>query len=328
MRHIAGLMMLAAVTAGCATSTPTGRMATPTGQTTTMTRPSPVDVTGTWSGSWEGYGVQKIKRHDTAEARFTQLGASGTGRIWMEGILASESVPLSVRLAGAQGVAVSLEVTGNRVVIRHPRDERIFTAEFAVHGDRMVGRVLTSEEPGRIVLERARAREAVATAPPAATAAPATVPPAATAPAVPAAVAAVPPEAAEPMAGTRPAPRPAPQEFASSDALKQIHFAFGGSSLEPSETLLMDANIRWLQAHPDVLVIIEGHCDERGTEEYNLALGERRARSVRDYFVEHGIAADRITLVSYGEERPSCTEENEACWRENRRAAFVISAKE
>jgi peptidoglycan-associated lipoprotein len=309
MRHIAGLMMLAAVTAGCATSTPTGRMATPIGQ---MTRPSPVDVTGTWSGSWEGYGVQKIKRHDTADARFTQLGASGTGRIWMEGILASESVPLSVRLAGAQGVAVSLEVTGNRVVIRHPRDERIFTAEFVVHGDRMVGRVLTSEEPGRIVLERARAREAGATASPAATAAPATVPP----------------EAAEPMAGTRPVPRPAPQEFASSDALKHVHFAFGGSSLEPSETLLMDANMRWLQAHPDVLVIIEGHCDERGTEEYNLALGERRARSVRDYFVEHGIAADRITLVSYGEERPSCTEENEACWRENRRAAFVISAKE
>ena len=311
MRHITGLMILAAVMAGCAT-TPTA-----------VTGRTPVDITGTWSGSWEGYGVQKIKRHDTADARFSQHGATGTGRIWMEGILASESIPLRMRLAGAEGVAVALEVTGHRVLIRHPRDERLFAAEFEVHGDRMVGRVLTADEPGRIVLERVRPREAVATAPPAAT-----PPPAATAPAARAEVAAVPDGPAEPVPATPPASRPAPREFASSDALKLIHFAFGGSNLESSEILLMDANVRWLQANPTVLVIVEGHCDERGTAEYNLALGERRARTVRDYFVEHGVAADRITLVSYGEERPSCTEESEACWRENRRAAFVINAKE
>jgi peptidoglycan-associated lipoprotein len=241
----------------------------------------------------------------------------------MEGILASESVPLSMRLAGAAGVAVAVEVTGHRVLIRHPRDERIFAAEFAVHGDRMVGRVLTADLPGRIVLERVRPREAVATAPPAAT----EVPAAPAAPAPPA-VAAAPPDAVEPAPATPEAPRPAPREFVSSGALKQIHFAFGGSNLEPSQTLLMDANVRWLRAHPDVLVIIEGHCDERGTAEYNLVLGERRARSVRDYLLAHGIAAERITLVSYGEERPSCTEESEACWGENRRAAFAINARE
>jgi peptidoglycan-associated lipoprotein len=310
MRYIAGLMMLAAVTAGCATSTPTGRTATMTGQ-------PPVDITGAWSGSWEGYGVQKIKRHDVADARFTQQGAMGTGRVWMEGILASESVPLNMRLAGAAGVPVAIEVTGNRVLIRHPRDERLFAAEFAVHGDRMVGRVLTADQPGRIVLERVRPREVVATEPSAPTA-----------PAAPIAVAAIPDGAAESVTETPPAPRPAPREFAPSEALKQIHFTFGGSDLETSETLLMDDNVQWLKANPDVLVIVEGHCDERGTAEYNLVLGERRARTVRDYLLAHGIAAERITLVSYGEERPSCTEENEACWRENRRAALVISAKE
>ena len=310
MRYIAGLMMVAAVMGGCATSTPTGR--TPV-----------VDITGTWSGSWEGYGVQKIKRHDNADAQFTQQGATGSGQIWMEGVLASESIPLTMRLAGARGVSVALEVSGNRVLIRHPRDERIFAAEFAVHGDRMVGRLLTTEQPGRIVLERVRPQEAAVTPPPAATA-----PPDSTAPAAPVAVAAAQPGASEPVPATPPAPRPEPQEFASTERLKQVHFPLGGSNLEPSQTVLMDANVQWLQANSNLRVIVEGHCDERGTAEYNLALGERRARTVRDYLLARGIAEDRIALVSYGEERPSCTEQNEACWRENRRAAFVIDGKD
>jgi peptidoglycan-associated lipoprotein len=180
----------------------------------------------------------------------------------------------------------------------------------------MVGRVLTTERPARIVLERVRPREAVVT-PPAA----------ATAPVVPS-VAVAPTGAVGPMRSTPPAPRPAPEEFTSTDRLRQIHFAFGGSDLEPSQIALMDANVQWLQANPTVLVIVEGHCDERGTEAYNLALGERRARTVRDYLLARGIPESRITLVSYGEERPSCTDHNEACWRENRRAAFVVNAKE
>ena len=98
--------------------------------------------------------------------------------------------------------------------------------------------------------------------------------------------------------------------------------------VDPKTGAVIDANVRWLQANPDAVVIIEGHCDERGTEAYNLALGERRARAVRDYLLARGIAAARITIVSYGEERPSCTEHSEECWRENRRAAFVIKAKE
>jgi peptidoglycan-associated lipoprotein len=309
MRHIAGLVMLAAVVGGCATATPTGL--------------TPVDISGTWSGSWEGYGILKMKRHDNAEARFTQQGTIGTGRLWLQGVLASESIPLTMRLAGATGVSVALHVTGNRVLIQDPRDERIFTAEFAVDGDRMVGRVLTTEQPARIVLERVRPHEAVATPPPAATALPA-----ATAPAAEPVVAAAPPAEAEPVPAMPPAPRPAPQEFVPTDALKPVYFELAGASLEPSQTPAMDANVQWLQAHPDVLVIIEGHCDERGTVAYNLALGERRARTVRDYLLARGVAETRITLVSYGEDRPSCTERNEACWRESRRAALVIKARE
>jgi peptidoglycan-associated lipoprotein len=290
MRDIAALVLLGALLAGCATATPTGL--------------TPVDITGAWSGSWEGYGVVKIKRHDNADARFTQRGVAGTGRLWLEGILASESIPLRMRLNGLEGVPVVFEVTGNRVVIHDPRDERIFAMEFAVKGDRMVGRMLTTAEPARIVLERLRPREAVATPPPA------------------------PPPPAEPVSLPSLSARPAPQEFAPTEALKPVYFGFDQSTLAPSQIPVMDANVRWLQANPDALAIVEGHCDEHGTEEYNLALGERRARTVRDYLLARGIAAARITLVSYGEERPSCTEHTEACWRENRRAAFVIKIKE
>jgi peptidoglycan-associated lipoprotein len=314
MRYIAGLVMLAGVLAGCVAPMPTGL--------------APVDIAGTWSGSWDGYGIRKIKRHDNADAWFTQKGTTGTGRLWLEGILASESIPLSMRLAGANGASVVIEVTGNRVRIQDPRDERIFAAEFLVHGDRMVGRVLSTEQPARIVLERVRPREAVVTPPSVVAPSPvATAPPDATASDAPPVAAAL-PVAAEPVWATPPAPRPAPQEFAPTDALKPVHFAFGGSNLEPSQTPVMDAAIQWLQANQNVLVIIEGHCDERGTGAYNLTLGERRARTVRDYLLAHGVAAARITLVSYGEERPSCPEPNEACWRENRRAAFVIKASE
>ncbi len=302
MRYVAALAMLAALMTGCATATPTGL--------------TPVDITGVWSGSWEGYGIFKIQRHDTADAQFIQRGATGTGRLRGEGILASESIPLRMRLLGAEGVPVAFEVTGNRVVIHDPRDERIFAAEFAVNGDRMVGRMLTTPEPARIVLERVRPREA--SAPP-----PATAPP-------PAAreVAAAPTAPPEPVAPPSPKSRPTPQEFAPTEALKPVHFGFGQSTLDPSEIAVMDANVRWLEANPDALAIIEGHCDERGTQEYNLALGERRARTVRDYLLARGIAAARLTLISYGEDRPSCTEHTEACWRENRRAAFVIKTKE
>ena len=78
------------------------------------------------------------------------------------------------------------------------------------------------------------------------------------------------------------------------------------------------------QGKPGTKILIEGHCDDRGTIEYNLALGERRAKATRDYLVTAGIDASRITTVSYGKERPVCTGQTEECWAQNRRAAFLV----
>ena len=81
----------------------------------------------------------------------------------------------------------------------------------------------------------------------------------------------------------------------------------------------------WLREHPEYKVSIQGNCDERGTNEYNLALGERRAKSAMKYLNALGISADRMSTISYGEERPVCTEHNESCWWKNRRDDFRLS---
>jgi peptidoglycan-associated lipoprotein len=117
---------------------------------------------------------------------------------------------------------------------------------------------------------------------------------------------------------------PAPTEFVASSALRDVHFEFDRYDIRPSEKAALDANVRWLKTRTRALVLIEGHCDERGTNEYNLALGERRARATRDYLTSAGVTDSRITLVSYGEERPLCTERTDACWARNRRAHFLV----
>ena len=86
----------------------------------------------------------------------------------------------------------------------------------------------------------------------------------------------------------------------------------------------MDAS--WLKTN-DMLVLIEGQCDERGTDAYNLALGDRRAKAAMNYLVAQGVQASRITIISYGKERPLCTESTEACWARNRRDAFLTKAQ-
>ncbi|MFL5480795.1 MAG: peptidoglycan-associated lipoprotein Pal [Gemmatimonadaceae bacterium] len=103
-----------------------------------------------------------------------------------------------------------------------------------------------------------------------------------------------------------------------------IYFDFDKSTIRPDAAATLDAKIPWLQANPGMRIRIEGNADERGSDEYNLALGQRRAASAKRYLVDHGIAADRFDLVSYGEERPVCTEHNEACWQQNRRDDFRI----
>ncbi|HET8578686.1 MAG TPA: peptidoglycan-associated lipoprotein Pal [Methylomirabilota bacterium] len=111
------------------------------------------------------------------------------------------------------------------------------------------------------------------------------------------------------------------------DNLKDIHFDFDKYDIRSGDAKILDANAAWLKSNPNNLVLIEGHCDERGTNEYNLALGERRAKSTMNYLVGQGVQANRITIISYGEERPQCTEHNEACWAKNRRAHFLVKAR-
>jgi peptidoglycan-associated lipoprotein len=108
---------------------------------------------------------------------------------------------------------------------------------------------------------------------------------------------------------------------------KEIHFDFDKYNIRPEDAKILDANAAWLKSYASNLVLIEGHCDERGTAEYNLALGERRAKSTMNYLVAQGVQASRITIISYGKERPLCTEKTEACWARNRRANFLTKAQ-
>ena len=118
--------------------------------------------------------------------------------------------------------------------------------------------------------------------------------------------------------------RPTPAEFVAARDVVDIHFDFDKYAIRPRDAEILDANARWLRANADALVLIEGHCDERGTGEYNLALGDRRAKAALDYLVAQGIAAARMVTISYGKERPQCTGHNEACWAKNRRAHFLV----
>jgi len=104
--------------------------------------------------------------------------------------------------------------------------------------------------------------------------------------------------------------------------LQRIHFDFDQFTLSAEARDLLAANAAYLQANPGVRVKIEGHCDERGSDEYNLALGERRAQAAKDYLVTLGVAADRLETISYGEELPLDSSSNETAWAKNRRAEF------
>lgn len=125
---------------------------------------------------------------------------------------------------------------------------------------------------------------------------------------------------------TAPTSPPAPSEFRATDNLKDVFFDFDKYDIRPTDAKMLDTNAAWLKSN-DNLVLIEGHCDERGTNEYNLALGERRAKAAMNYLVGQGVQASRITIISYGKERPTCTEHSEACWAQNRRAHFLVKAR-
>ncbi len=167
-------------------------------------------------------------------------------------------------------------------------------------------------------------------------AAPAAVgPPAAVAPA-PAPPAPPPPRVSEapvtrpaPPAET-PVPAPAPAAPAPAPAaspLKDVFFDFDKSNIRDDQKPALNEDVAWLKANARVKVTVEGHCDERGTSEYNLGLGERRSKAVKDYLVAAGIPADRVATISYGKERPFVLGHDESAWKWNRRGHLVVTGQ-
>ncbi|HUO02507.1 MAG TPA: peptidoglycan-associated lipoprotein Pal [Rhizomicrobium sp.] len=104
-----------------------------------------------------------------------------------------------------------------------------------------------------------------------------------------------------------------------------VHFALNQYNIEDNDKATLNKQAAWLARYPSVRLNIEGHCDERGTREYNLALGARRANAVKEFLVAQGVSAARLETISYGKERPICTESNEDCWAQNRRGVSVIT---
>jgi peptidoglycan-associated lipoprotein len=105
-----------------------------------------------------------------------------------------------------------------------------------------------------------------------------------------------------------------------------IYFDFDRSDITPAARITLDAKLDILIANPTVRMLISGHADERGSDEYNLALAQRRAAAAKRYFVQRGVAEDRLEIISFGEERPACAASEEACWTRNRRDEFEITA--
>jgi peptidoglycan-associated lipoprotein len=170
-----------------------------------------------------------------------------------------------------------------------------------------------------------------------------TPPPPPPPPAPPVAVAPTPPPPPPPQPPPPPpAPAPAPAPALTEDEifarktlaelnaerpLAEVYFDFDQFVVREDQRPILQANAEWLRRWPSTRVAIEGHADERGTAEYNLALGERRANAVREYLIGLGIPDTRLEVVAKGEEEPVCFEQTEACWAQNRRGNFVITAK-
>jgi peptidoglycan-associated lipoprotein len=107
--------------------------------------------------------------------------------------------------------------------------------------------------------------------------------------------------------------------------LTDIHFGYNDYTIQEQDGSVLKSNASWLQAHPQTKVQVEGYCDERGSEEYNIALGAKRAQAGKDYLATLGISDSRMSTISYGKELPLCTDHDESCWSQNRRDHFSVS---
>lgn len=132
------------------------------------------------------------------------------------------------------------------------------------------------------------------------------------------------PSAAAPATNTNPRPS---TNVSLSDLFNQniqtILFDYDKADIRPDQVSRLQADASWLKEHPGVKFTVEGHCDDRGSEEYNLGLGDRRANAVKEFLIKQGVPQAGITTISYGEERPLCRDEDEMCYQRNRRAAFM-----
>ncbi|HWX92535.1 MAG TPA: peptidoglycan-associated lipoprotein Pal [Terriglobales bacterium] len=125
-----------------------------------------------------------------------------------------------------------------------------------------------------------------------------------------------------------PPPPPPPPPSATEEELfaqhvKDVYFDYDTDAIRPDQQSSVQGDAQFLGQHPNIQFTVEGHCDERGSTEYNLALGDRRASAVKNALIQAGVAAGRVKTISYGKEKPFCTESNESCWQQNRRGHFV-----
>ncbi len=118
----------------------------------------------------------------------------------------------------------------------------------------------------------------------------------------------------------------AEQAASSAAGLRDVFFAFDSFVISEEGRQALSRDAEWVKSNPGTQLKVEGHCDERGTSAYNLVLGEKRAKAVRNYLVELGVASNRLSVVSYGKERPSCKEHAESCYSQNRRAHVVVKS--
>jgi peptidoglycan-associated lipoprotein len=326
------LILTLPLVAACSTM---GRPASPSAASTEVSEPSGQDIAGRWRGNWTGTGLFQAPREDAITLEVVQRGNVGFGRLVLEGTNAAESVPEGIRRAGLWGTRVFAEISPGRVTLRDQVDGgRLFTADLKLdgNGDQMYGFVRGSRPNVGLVLTREQPRKTGPEAPAAPPQSAMAVPMPGKAEPQPQVIAMVPepkPEATrETKDAAAPAQRLRQEEFVAVQELTAIHFDFDKAELRPEAVDQIVAYAGWLKDHDDTVVMIEGHCDERGTAEYNVALGERRARSVRDRLSVNGITPDRISTVSYGKERLACAAPDTAeCHEMNRRTEFRIKSR-
>jgi peptidoglycan-associated lipoprotein len=314
------LTLLIPLIAACSTMTPAPS------PSASIAEPSGLDITGRWTGTWTGTGIFHSTREDSVTVDFVQRGELGLGRLVLEGTTAAESVPEAVRFQGLNGIRVVAEVANGTVKLRHQQDRRLFAADLEVRdgGDRMFGIVRGSQPAVGLLLTRAQPKVGPMV--------PVPVPPAEMQsrqepePAKEAVVAMVPPPSVDDQMD-KPPERADQQEFAAVQELTAIRFDFDKATIRSDAADVLVGHAAWLKDHDDTAVLIEGHCDERGTSEYNVALGDRRAKAVKDYLAIHGVSPERISILSYGKERPACAAATETCHEENRRAEFRVKSR-